>query len=94
MRLQTNIIFGLFDETRQVGSKTNVLAGVHLRGCHETKSGGIEVNRTHSMRSLASQRKDLMNNKNPNIRPKEVSNSSRKIVKASKDSVMKNHSLI
>jgi len=33
-----------------------------------------------------------MNNKNLNISLKDLSNSSRKIVKASKDSVMKNHS--
>lgn len=56
------------------------------------EKGWDERGRTHSMRSLASQWKDLTNSKNPNMRPKEVSNSSRKIVRASKDSVMKNHS--
>jgi hypothetical protein len=47
---------------------------------------------THSIRSLANQWKDLINKRKPNIRANGTSNSSRKMVKASNDSVMKNQS--
>ena len=56
-------------------------------GCGVNDKGG-----THSIRSLANQWKDLINKRKPNIRANGTSNSSRKIVNASSDSVMKNQS--
>jgi hypothetical protein len=55
--------------------------------------GGLrrDFARTHSIRSPASQWNDLTNNKNPNMSANGISNSSRKMVNANSDSVIKNH---
>ena len=50
-----------------------------------------DLARTHSIRSPASQWNDLTNSKKPNISANGISNSSRKMVNANRDSVIKNH---
>jgi len=59
-------------------------------------NGFTKVNRvrlTHSILSLASQWNDFMKSRKPNMKAKGASNSSLKIVNASRDSVTKNQSL-
>ena len=56
------------------------------------RTGSAAGTRTHSMRSDASQWKDLTNRRKPNIKAKAISKSSRKIVKANKVLVTNIHS--